>query len=491
MPEFRKKPKRLFHILILIGLTIALYANSLAGQFIWDDRSVISSLPDSPAQVFTGTLRVFGVDYGYYRPLSRLSLWLDRALWNTNPFGYHLTNVILHLAGVMVLYYFACLGFGPGYGFITALVFSTLAVHTENVAFISGRMDILAALFIFLSFASYGASAAKRRFWGITMAALFAAMALLAKESAVVYPLLGLIFVMARYPAGQRLGRILDIALAGVVALAVYLLLRLTLAGTVVNAPASPGLLMRLRLVPQTLALYLQLLIAPVNLNARHDLYSTGFVWIRDLALPLVLVLVVSAAAIAFRRRNYFFLLGYLWFLAAVLPVLNIIPLRGAVFAERFLYLPSAGFALMLADLINSVDLKRRVPARLMLLLIMAVNAYCTLKRNPVWHDEKTFFHRMAEQSPHSALARHNLGYAYYRDGDLARAETEYRQAIKINPLYPEPHASLGDVYYRTGRLAEALKEYEIYLMLYPDAPNRRSAQQRMANIRAQLSDQR
>lgn len=489
MLGFRNKPKRIFHILILIGVTIALYTNSLAGQFVWDDRSVISDLPNSPAQLFAGTLKVFGVDYGYYRPLSRFSLWLDRALWNTKPIGYHLTNTILHLACVIALYGLAVFGFGPGYGFITALVFSTLAVHTENVAFISGRMDILAALFIFLSIVLYAALAEKHRLGGVILAALFAALALLAKESAVVYPLLGLIFVMARYPTGQRLGRILDIALAGVIALAVYLLLRLTLAGYVAHAPPAAGLLMRLRLVPQTLALYLQLLIAPVNLNARHDLYSTGFVWARDLALPLALLVFISAVVIAVRRRNYFFLLGYLWFLAAVLPVLNIIPLRGAVVAERFLYLPSAGFALMLADLFLAADLKWRVPARLILLLIIAGNAYCTLKRNPVWHDEKTFFHCMAEQSPHSALARHNLGYAYYREGDLARAEAEYQKAIEINPLYPEPHATLGDVYYRTGRLPEALKEYETYLKLYPDAPNRGSAQARIDKIRAQLSN--
>lgn len=79
----------------------------------------------------------------------------------------------------------------------------------------------------------------------------------------------------------------------------------------------------------------------------------------------------------------------------------------------------------------------------------------------------------MVEQTPNSPLAYHNLGYVYYRQGDLVKAETEYRKAIQLNPAFPDSRATLGDVLARTGRYEQAIHEYKMYLNLYPDAPNR------------------
>ncbi len=485
-----RKSNRIIHVIILVILTFALYANCLAGQFVWDDRSITAGLPDSPLAVFQGSLTIFGADYGYYRPLARLSLWFDHAVWGDNPFGFHLTNVILHLTCVLILYWFVNTWLGTRRGFIAGLVFAALAVHTENVSFISGRMDILAALFLVLSLAAYARLAPGRRTAALVIAAIAAIAAMLAKESAAVYPLLGMIMIWIRFPAGQRRSRFIDIALVSIIAIAGYALLRLGLAGPVLSVSDGPGFFQRLGMVPQTLALYIQVLILPINLNARHDLYSAGFAAGQDLALPLATLLVTAVIVILVRRKNPYLVASSLWFLAAILPVLNIIPLRGAVVAERFLYLPSIGWALILAGMINDQARDRRIPAWSVLIAIIAVNAYFTVTRNPVWHDEKTFFTRMAEQSPRSAMARHNLGYAYFREGDLERAEIEYKKAIDINPRFPDPHATLGDIYYRTGRWADALKEYELYLELYPSAPNRRSAQARIDKIRALLSDQ-
>ena len=159
--------------------------------------------------------------------------------------------------------------------------------------------------------------------------------------------------------------------------------------------------------------------------------------------------------------------------------------------ADRFLYLPSAGFALLLIGLPDVVS-GFKAPLRgwalrgvwLILILIGANNAVFTVLRNPVWHDEIRFFALLIKQVPNSCIAHHNLGYAYYREGDLMTAESEYRKALSLNPDYAESHANLGDVLVKTGRYREAIAEYEAYLRLFPDAPNRGKAEERIQRLK-------
>jgi hypothetical protein len=481
----------LWAIAVLVGMTIILYANGLGGKFVWDDRSLILQNPmvQNPQrafQAFTAPFIIFGIDYGYYRPLVILSFALDQWFWNGRPLGFHVTNLALHLAVVIVLFLFLARLFDWKRSVIAAGIFATLACHTENIAFISGRMDILATLFMSICLLVYVWK--KPHILALSLVLVFELCALLSKEVAFVFPLLFALCIVYLYPKKEWQRHFLNggISIGG--AFVVYFILRAVCIGKFgIPTGAAFPLAQRMLTVPKTIVLYIQLLLFPFNLNARHILVPPAGPGSLDflgfLAILVCLTLLITFVA----RRAKIIAFGILWFLAGILPVLNIVPLRGLVTAERFLYLPSAGLAVFVVGLLafaRNSNQGRSIIIWLILCFVGINNAIFTVLRNPVWHDEKRFFTRMVEQTPSSPLAHHNLGYVYYRDGDWTKAEAEYRKAIALNPTFPDAHATLGDILTKTGRYQEAIEEYTTYLNIFPTAPNRQKALERIEMLK-------
>jgi len=486
------------HLSILIVASFALYANSLSGGFIWDDRSLILQNPivQDPFRVFEafrGRLFLFTREFDYYRPVVILSFALDQLFYGGRAFGFHLTNVLLHLACVIVLYLLFSRLWGRWKAFLSVLIFSSFACHTENVAFIAGRMDVLCTLFILLGLVVYFLWNPKEKdLFKSALCSLSLLCALLSKELGVVFPLLFVLLGVNFFKRGQWVKHFIPGFLLDAAAFLLYIILRINATGalrgrTVEMYPFWD----RVLIMPGLVLKYLQLLVFPVYLNARHltpppeSLLSLPFLG------PLILCGLLGVVLVLLARRSRLIAFGSLWFLVALLPVLNLVPLEGTTMADRFLYLPSAGFALLLIGLPDVVS-GFKAPLRgwalrgvwLILILIGANNAVFTVLRNPVWHDEIRFFALLIKQVPSSCIAHHNLGYAYYREGDLRTAESEYRKALSLNPDYAESHATLGDVLVKTGRYREAIAEYEAYLRLFPDGPNREKAEERIQRLK-------
>jgi len=486
------------HLSILIVASFALYANNLNGGFVWDDRALILQNPivQNPSRVleaFQGRLFLFTREFDYYRPLVILSFALDQLLYGGRAFGFHLTNVLLHLACVIVLYLLFSRLWGRWKAFLSVLIFSSFACHTENVAFIAGRMDVLCTLFmltallVYFRRASQGAGIVK-----FAICSFFLLCALLSKELGIVFAVLFVLLVVNAYKREQWAKHFKAGFLLTATAFLLYIILRINATGalrgrTVEMYPFRN----RVLIMPGLVLKYLQLLVFPVNLNARHltpppeSLLSLPFLG------PLILCGLLGVVLVLLARRSRLIAFGSLWFLVALLPVLNLVPLEGTTMADRFLYLPSAGFALVLTGLPEAAKGWRGSlmgwafrATWAVLILIGINNAVFTVLRNPVWHDEIRFFTLLVKQVPSSCIAHHNLGYAYYREGNLMTAESEYRKALSLNPDYAESHATLGDVLVKTGRYQEAIAEYEAYLRLFPDGPNRGKAEERIQRLK-------
>ncbi len=429
---------------------VAVYANSLQNGFVWDDHDLIVRnrtvkslryLPDVLGNDFFQDHADDG-EYGYYRPLTTLSYLVDYQVWRLRPIGYHLTNVGLHalatLAGVLLLWR---LGLGLREGLLAGLLFAVHPIHTENVAWIAGRTDLLALLF---SVAALLLHLASPRPATRALAAAAYALGLLAKEmSVVVLPWLWL--VEARREPGTR--RILRDLLPYVAVTLAYgawrfLAIQVGTPGTTDEHALGRVLLGALPLI----ARYLGWMAAPADLNA----YAVN-PYVVSLADPRLLASVATLGALGalvYRSRQRMPQVPLLAGMLAVsfLPILNVVrvaapPDMGNVMAERFCYFPSLPFlglvALGMAAAWDRWASRNRAAQAVLgagLAAAVAAAALLTVRRNRDWRDEETLFTRTLAQNPNAVLLLNNLATRLIQDGDLDAAERHIARAVELAP---------------------------------------------------------
>ncbi|RMF85839.1 MAG: phospholipid carrier-dependent glycosyltransferase, partial [Nitrospinota bacterium] len=359
-----QKRLALYHIGLIILLSCLNYLNALSGPFLWDDRPLIleNAFLRTPQPLYTA----FTTDYwsfastrktsGYYRPLLLLSYRLDTFFWGFRPFGFHLTNLLLHTLNAVLVYWLAChLLPSARSAWLAALFFAAHPIHTESVSWISGRTDLIVTLFLlaaFLSFLSLQRGQGRGKGLFLSLLLFCFALALLAKENALVFPLL-LLGYRWFFPSQEK-RYTLGYAVGGSVTLIIlYLGLRFALVGSPVLAASNVPFTIRLLTAPKLFVIYLKLLLLPVGLHIQRDILLTplSHLFTLEALLYLLLTLLVLLAACVLRKRFPLAVFAFFWIGVTLLPVLNLLPLR-QVLAERFLYLPSVGFSLLLAFLL-------------------------------------------------------------------------------------------------------------------------------------------
>jgi Tfp pilus assembly protein PilF len=540
-PQFavRSLQSRLFPLALLLTAIAAflVYLPALNYQFVWDDRQLVLDNPQltsgSVIRVFTTTFipadSTAGPAWGkYYRPLVNLSLLADYRLSGLNPRGYHFFNILLHVAATVLFALLAQMLFRSFWVTLLAgLVFALHPVHSESVAFVSARTDLLMTVFALGALLSalyylrppptaYRLSPIAYRVL-LPLAGVLFLLSLLAKETPVLMPFMFLVLALAEPSTRPRSWRLL----AGLsLALAAYLAIRFAVlrnAAPVVNV-MNP--LQYLQMVLNIIGRYTAMLVYPFSQRvflpqnpgiALRSCYT--LLGVAAIVAPLLLISRGTDPG-SFPRETrglslvrFPSLVGYLLFLASILPVTNVFSLGLAYAAERLAYLPSVGFVLMAAAL--AVWLSRRagklrngvlVTAGLYLVL-MPTNL---LLRLPVWHDQVSLFRRMVQEVPGSTTARKNYGTALLDDrhepdsaalqfrqalalhpdgadlhADLARALkelhdtsaaiAEYQQAIRLMPRDFETQNNLGQLWGRLGKLDSSVVHLELATSLHPD----------------------
>jgi tetratricopeptide (TPR) repeat protein len=205
---------RVIFLLLLVAVNLALFLPSMSGDFLWDDKYFISENPNIQGDGFFRTFlsSPFGGFSGnddnsrerdrvmqFYRPLVSLSYWLDFRTWGLNPAAFHLTNILIHTANVIVLFYILIgLAFSPGSAFLGAVLFSVFPLHFENVSWISGRTDLLAFLFAGLSVLFFIRFLKKRAPVSLLGSGAMYFLGLLCKENIIFLPLIFLFFLYKR-----------------------------------------------------------------------------------------------------------------------------------------------------------------------------------------------------------------------------------------------------------------------------------------------------
>jgi len=475
--------------LIVAVLASGCYLNALGGSFVSDDHkdivdNTLLRAPHRLPELFTTPLRLKGTRKSFIRPITTLTYWIDHRLYGPNPFGFHLENLLWHTAASLLVLVLLR-GLWPNEPLMTfgaAALFAAHPVHTEAVAWVSGRSEILAAFWGLLAFwahrrADRGKS--KASLWRIAALAAWL-VALGAKEMAATLPLLLLMTdaLLGRPSGWWRPGRLATRYGPYIGGALAYVALRWSVFHrfghpesyqVFLGAPLS----VRGPTMLKVGAAYVGRLLFPVNLNASWDVPNAR--GLTDGALPLLaLALIVGLLVLAWaiRRTATPAAWGILWSGLALFPVSNIVPI-GELGAERFLYFSSLGVCVALAWVMMRVarpckEGSSQAPgnplAGALMLAVLVLFSANTIKRNQDWSNDLVLWEKTVRQSPLSVRAHRNLGLTFKKKGRYAEAEPYLRQTLAniekaLEPDHPEVLQSLnslGSLYYAQGQYAKA-----------------------------------
>jgi tetratricopeptide (TPR) repeat protein len=451
---------------LVILVAVAAYAATLGYDFVWDDTLLIQQSwrlhdwRELPWLLTSHFWAEVGEASHYYRPLVTLSFFLDLHVWGLRPVGFHLTNVLGHVAVTLAVLAVARRVMGEGVpAVICALAFALHPVHVESVSFVSGRTDVLATLFFILAFLAHDRGR-DRGGWSPLAWSLGAyLLALLAKEVAIVLPVVLLLWDRLghgdpRDRRGLRHAAARYAAYAAVTLL--YLGLRVFALGGLLDSSAgtwgSP--LTRALTAIRIAAWYAWITIVPYRANAFHAIIPDGDPpgltwWLAAAGLAAA-----SGVAAWAARRAPVAGFGALWFWITLAPsiAINLLPLPSPIMAERFLYLPTVGFCLIVgwiaARLLGPVGLGREGQVRpapaLGLAVLLLASGVLTLWRNEDWRDEYRLYSRMVASSPGAAVPLVNLAFVELPRGEIGPAGEHLREAVRLAPANARARAGLG-----------------------------------------------
>ncbi len=484
--------------LLVAATAVLLFLPSLRGDFVWDDRSLIlenrllDDWSDLSGALSSDFFRRSGNEerIGHWRPVVTFTYMVDRTLFGTAPAGYHAGNVSLHaLASCLVFALGRAIALDRRGATFAGLLFAVHPVHVESVAWISGRTDLLAAVFA-LGALLLDAHRARNGHRGAAFGVFALTFAgLLAKEMAVAVlfgaVLRALVLPSDREAARGRARAAFAASGAPFAAAALYLVLRLAVVGIPPEPPAAAAAGRAVLFATWWSAFLdiLRVLAWPADLGILPRVAR-----IASLAAPGPLAGLAAFVLLAWgARRARFRFPSLSWsigfFLASLLPLTNfVVPIRapaGIAFpwAERFLYLPSAGWALAVGAAVAAAQgmapaLRRATAAAL--LASVALLASRSTARIPDWRDERSLFGAEVERLPGAATAHLGLADALARDGETALAERHYEEAISLAPGNLFARYNYGNLLLAKGDFAGAERAYREALAIVPGHGNSR-----------------
>ena len=438
MNPFDKHNSSARALFLCLTLVAVCYANSLSNAFILDDILIVAANERirhiQPVQFllqpYWGDLNHAGI----YRPLTIFSFSLEYPIWRVWAPGYRLVNLLLHaLNGWLVFLLARGLLGSPIAAIGSAAIYVIHPMQTEAVVSIVGRSELLAAA---LFFAAWLAFRKGRTGWSAT-AYFFAA---LAKESAITFPLIAMVEMALGEGGIQKVReswrRFACLAATGIgyLSLRLYVLggLGIPRGGQYLNGTLT--LSQRWMTSGRVFLQYFRLLLAPIRVTGDYDFNSIPLAGVGDwdawLGLVLVVACIVIAAVLAKKRAAI--TLGILFFFITLLPVSNWIMPIALLMAERFLYTPVFGFALLAGiawAAISQDNVRRLIAAG-----VVTAAAILCIGHNYIWQDTLTFHKNAVQTIPNNARARLGYGFALLRLNKADEAKAEFEAGLRIMP---------------------------------------------------------
>jgi hypothetical protein len=483
----------------VLAVTALVYAATLGFGFVYDDLGQI--VRNTAVQSWRFVPDYFrGKEWqalfpnataNYYRPFNFLWFRVNDAIFGMHPAGWHAMGVALHILVTCLAYFVARRVTGrPLVAALTALLFGVHPMRHEVVAWVSGTTESLWAVFFFLAFFAYLRSREHNRARWIAVSCLCYAAGLLAKETAIVLPVVVLAHAWiygARVDekTGSEAGRNRPLELTGLgavygAAAVAYLCVRIRVLHGFEHPQSAIPLKTLLFTLPSVMFFYVRQWLLPLHVGEFYDLPLWSQFNAIHVLVPLAALVVLGAALWLFRerlgRREVAFAL--VWMIVPLLPVLDFAVLApGQLVHDRYFYLPSFGAALVsglvLGKLANG-PMSFGLPRRLLFatLAVLMLLCYGTANATSYWRDDYTLFKHAYETVPTNVVVRVNYAIELARKDEYFKAMPILLSVLQEQPNNWLANYNLGRVFYDMGMLSAAEGRFERTRVVYPTMPD-------------------
>lgn len=442
---------------ILIALGLLVYLNSLNGAFVSDDIPAI--LQNPLIGKLLKSLQVGGFP-GFI-------LSLDFVIGKTNPFVYHLTNLLLHLVVVILTYFLLLKITTSEISFLASAIFAVHPIHAEAVSWISGRPYLLGTILLLASLWFYISSQKDKKlnfyYYFASLICFFLAQYAEIKSIAFLF-LLGL-YELSFGKISSRWKRLIP-----------FFILTLIFFGlrfqpfqarvTTENPEYAGGLTLfnPFQQIPVAISSYLELFIWPLNLSFYHEDLSFSLI---NFLVRAGITLALFLSLIYFYRKEKLLFFGFLFFILSLIPTL--LPIHIAwIVAERYVYLGSIGLCLVLAwILVRTFGKYPRLLMAIFWILILLFSVRTTV-RNRDWKSHESLWIATVKTSPTSPKAWNNMGDVYAQRKDFPASIEAFQRAIELRPNYVDPHHNIGVSYLQMGEYDKAIAWFEKAIAIHP-----------------------
>jgi protein O-mannosyl-transferase len=459
---------RLGAIIVLV-LTLVAHVRSLQGKFVeWDDTTHITRNPAIRSLSFESVRVMFTKPIAkLYCPLTWLSYAVDYRIWNQDPFGYHLTNLLLHLANTLLVLVLTSMVLRDRWkhatttALLTAAIFGIHPLRVESVAWVTERKDVLFAFFYLSALIVYCRwldTHKLRNYW--VCFGLFVA-SVLSKSTAVTLPLILLLldhFLARRKAWAEKL----PFFAVSLIMTAITFLSQSSGQGQTVAGPDVIPLWARTGLIGYCALFYVRKFFWPLHLSAVYPIFDEMNWGILINLEYIAAFALITILAIATRRRWPALLPSWLFYVIMLSPTIGLVPVGIHVVADRFSYMPLIGLALPVsmavawafASMPNTVT---RFAFGGVIAVVLATLVCLTDERGAVWYNTETLFLNALQENPNCLPAEVNLTYWYTSVKDTDDAIKHGLRAIAIAPQGIIGRKDLAYAYINAGQRREAI----------------------------------
>lgn len=484
---------------LLITATLAVFWQVNSHDFVnLDDPPYITENPHvqeglsrkSVVWAFTST------EVGLWIPLTWLSFMLDFEVYGLHAGGYHLTNLLFHLASTLLLFVILRQTTGDRWqsAFVAAL-FAFHPLHVESVAWVTERKDVLSTFFWMITMWAYVHYAVRPGIVPYMLTFLAFALGLMAKPMLVSLPFV--LLLLDYWPLGRiRLGQPLH---AGATTRSAtthnskadsqtfcviwekipFFALAAICSAITLLAEQSDNAVKSLEALPISVRLgnsliayvsYIGKMIYPKNLAIFYPYVVSNLSFVTAVGAGLV-VLLTTLFVLRAARAYPFVPVGWFWYLGTLLPVIGLVQVGGQAMADRFTYVPLIGLFIIIAwggpALMTGLPI-RRVVLTITASAIVVIMMICSSLQVRYWKNSISLFRHALNVTSNNLVAFDRLGSALADQGEFEKAIENYNEALSIHPSYGLAHYGLGVALARTGKLQEALDHYSTALQINP-----------------------